>query len=643
MRTASAVGIPSKTSWSTTATRRTDSASLFVVLGVSGSEEAPHAGRALVRAIEEFPLHSAGEVYQAFTNQIAQLSSEVSVSIAVIFRQGNKITLLSFGFGGIALLRRGQVRWLLDGSQAQQVLEGSIQPEDRLVLGTARVRELDLPLQDWQELGAEEIGVELVGRFQKAENAGEIAALVLREPKESTTAATIQGSSHSPYSRSSGEDDPLQNDDGSSADEALFPPTPLAAPATAPVQSLPQYDSSKHLIPPEKLQAGIRATQADQNERWKERWSTDRLARGVEAVRQLSWLKIAIVVGVIFALVGGLFAWRTWRIQQEYQAVIVPLEELVQQAQQYPVEQRLQQRDTTRSLLERLEATRVSNRANRVRLQELITRMQTLYADISGERDVVNLPVFFDFRLVASDFLATRADRFEDQAVFFDANGQKIISLNLNNKSNQTVTNEVLSGASDLAAGDGQAYVLKSDSIQTVPLGGASISPLSAISIPDPAYLDRFAENLYVFSRGNQQLWRVSLDPEAEASPSAWVRSAPGIDFSRVSSVSIDGSVWMGTSTGEIFTLSRGERQGFSIQGLLEPFTNTLLVAAVENGTRLAVVEPSTNRLVILNKDGTYQQQFRSEQIGGVTDIFFDDAERAVFLVAGSVVYRVEL
>lgn len=634
MQTASAVGIPSKTSWSTTAVRRIAQGEVYLAVGLSGSEEAPHVGRALVRAVEEFPLESAGDLYQALQAHLQSIPAEVAVSLALLYRQDSKLLLTTVGFGLVGMLRRGQARWLIDGSQATQVLEGVIQPEDRWFLATAPVRDLDLPLAEWDELKSDEIGVELVGRFQKTENSGELAALIMREPKGQGSA----GVAPVPVAQS-----PEQESDSDSA--ALFPPTPLAGPATRPSHTLPQYDSSKHLIPPEKLQAGILATQEDQSSRWKQQWSSDKLAQGVHAVRQLSWLKIALFVGVIFALVGGLFAWRSWRIQQEYQAVVVPLEELVQQAQQYPEDQRLQQRDTVRSLLERLQATRVNNRANTVRVQELITRTQDLYSSISGEKDVVNLPIFYDFRLVAADFLATRADRFEDQAVFFDSNDQKIISLDLRSKANQTVSNEALAGASDVAAADGVGYVLKSDSIQRVPLGGASINEQTALSVPDAAYLDRFAENLYVFSRGNQQLWRFTLDnePGTEASPSAWVRSAPGIDFSRVSSIAIDGSVWMGTSNGEIFKLTRGERESFSMQGLLEPFTSTLLVSAIEEGERLAVVEPASNRLIIMSKDGVYQQQVSSEQIGGVTDVFWDQEETAVFLVAGSVVYRVEL
>jgi len=81
----------------------------------------------------------------------------------------------------------------------------------------------------------------------------------------------------------------------------------------------------------------------------------------------------------------------------------------------------------------------------------------------------------------------------------------------------------------------------------------------------------------------------------------------------------------------------------FLVEGLLEPFTSTLLLATTEDGNKLAVVEPAQNRLVVLSKDGVYQLQMKSEQIGGVTDIFLSQDERYAYLVAGSVVYQVEI
>jgi hypothetical protein len=133
------------------------------------------------------------------------------------------------------------------------------------------------------------------------------------------------------------------------------------------------------------------------------------------------------------------------------------------------------------------------------------------------------------------------------------------------------------------------------------------------------------------------------MGTDKDASPSGWVRSAKGVDFSKITSMTINGSIWLGNEDGEIFRLTRGEREVFSINGLSEPFTSSLLVNATATGEKLAVVEPKKGRLVILNKDGEYLLQVKSEQIGAVTDVLLSEDEKSVYLVAGSVVYVVEI
>ncbi len=66
-------------------------------------------------------------------------------------------------------------------------------------------------------------------------------------------------------------------------------------------------------------------------------------------------------------------------------------------------------------------------------------------------------------------------------------------------------------------------------------------------------------------------------------------------------------------------------------------------MATVSDGEKLVLVEPGSNRLIVLDKDGVYQQQVVAEQIGGVTDVFLNEDETSAFLTAGSVVYEVKL
>lgn len=53
MQMASAVGIPSKTSWSTTALRRSAGGVIYVAAGFSGDEQTPGQGREFVHWLED--------------------------------------------------------------------------------------------------------------------------------------------------------------------------------------------------------------------------------------------------------------------------------------------------------------------------------------------------------------------------------------------------------------------------------------------------------------------------------------------------------------------------------------------------------------------------------------------------------------
>lgn len=661
MQMASAVGIPSKTSWSTTALRRSAAGVIYVAAGFSGDEQTPGQGREFVHWLEDRNFESPAQLYQLVRNYWQEISQNTAASIALVFQQDTHITVMSFGFAMIGLLRGEDSRWLVDGQHAEQVLEGNLQSGDRLLLATARARDVSPSLEIWQTATADDIASDLFGRISSHPNSGELAYNVLEwgEPapdssmSESVSAADYSTANDDQFEINQGDagnQEYLDNQSDNEDDDSLNlneneRTMPVANPAfTADPRPLtPRSPASAHLIAPEKIAAGIVATQQEQVQKVQRQRFSDKWVGIISRLQSLSWLRLVAAIIVIGGVVGGVMIWRELNIRQEKRDVIVPLEQEVESLKAIPEDQRLEQRDSAKSLLEKLQATRVDSRANRTRLIEITTQVEQIYQTVSGERDVVNLPVFYDFRLVVANFLATKADLFEDQAVFLDANEKKLINLNLQSKNNRTVSQEALADSRDIVAGSLRAMVLKQNTVEEMPYSGGAPSVVSNLNdMTEPALLDEFGSNLYVLDKGKQQLWRINQESE-DASPSGWIRSAPGVDFASTTSLTIDGDIWLGTNQGNIYRLRRGERLEFLVEGLLEPFTSTLLLATTEDGNKLAVVEPAQNRLVVLSKDGVYQLQMKSEQIGGVTDIFISQDERYAYLVAGSVVYQVEI
>lgn len=617
--TASVVGIPSKTTWSTTAAIRRDQGEILCAAGFTGDERAPHEGRRFIRFLEELEIVDAAQFYQEVRHFVGVLQAPTAYSIALVLVVEEKLTLFTFGYGLIGLIRADQARWVMDGTQAAQVLEGQWQFGEQIVLSTARGRELQIPLVSWRGAEPADATADIFAKVQGHDHSGEVAVLIAQRTEKAHGVGAATEAETSPQPE---------------------PPSP------SPKQPVLENQSSSYLISPEKLAAGIQAASVDPAEIKKHsQWSGKSWQKMVEKLRfeQLHLVRAGLVGGVVLILLGSLFAYRSWNVKKEYAAVITPLEELVRQTQSISDEERFRKRQEAKSVLERLQATRVSYGQNQAALDSLIQTTEGLYQALSGEERLVNLPIFYDFRLVAADFLAQKVDREKEQAFFLDPAQKKVIAVNLQSKQNTVLSfEEAPDDLKDVAIQTAQVFALSPQTLSKVRATGGDFANLLSLgdSVKGPELLEEFADQLYVYDRSAEQIWRVAA--EEGASPSAWVRSARGIDFAQMSSLSIDGSIWLGSRQGDIYKLERGERVDFAVNGVPEPFTASLLLATVEDGQKLVVIEPSKQRLVIIDKaTGDYQKQIFSEHLGAITDVFLDETEQNAYLLGGSVVYKV--
>lgn len=619
MTTTSVVGIPSKTTWSTTANLRLPAGEVWCACGFSGSEDSPHEGRRFISFLENISATSAQEIYQQVQEYLNQVNSGTAFSVALGYRTKDSVLLMTFGFGLIAFGRgKSEFRWLMDGSQEKMVLQGSLQSGDTLFFATTRFNDLHFPLEKYIHLPTNDLSADLFPRVQGNSHSGEVAVLFVREEFPLGAAPTND----------------VVAEESSASEIARQSEVAKSSPA-----------SSSHLISPEKIKAGVEAAQVmevvsksprRQSMKWLERLQDFNW-------RQLHLVRIGVVLVIVVGFLGGLVWYRSWNVQKEYQNVVVPLEELVAEVQQD--QDKFSQRNKAESALERISATRLSYSANRRKLVALQEQTQRIFNEVSGQKSIVNLPVFYDFRLISPEFLATKVSRERNRAFFLDSNRQQVISLDLNSKQNETIPLQGVENPLDITIIGSRLFFLHSSGVISTTLGGADAQTAVGFDedVENPSHLSSFGENVYVLDRGAQQIWRADASA-SDASPSGWVRSAAGIDFSSISSMAINGSIWLGSTDGEVYKLSLGTREGFQFVGLPEPFTSSVLVAANDEGEKLVVVEPSQQRMVVFEKEtGEYLQQVTSEQIGAVTDVILNEDESLVFLLAGSVVYRIEI
>lgn len=604
--TASVVGIPSKTTWSSTAVVKLDDIELWLACGFSGSESAPHQGRKFIKFLENSEDRDFAKLYQTVQSFLEELGDENACSFSCVLRQGKDLLVLTHGYGSLAFVRNGTIRWLADGKKESVVLQGELRDGDFLLLATARAQEV-MPTQSLlTQADPDTLTASLFSKVQHHTDSGEIAFLFVRH-----SSSTLKNEAPTPQP-------PIEQEHAS-----------LIAP--------------KHLISPYKLEEGILASNEEQKEAvekgkkqsFLEKWRK-------QSLKNIHWIRALLVIGVLVGAIVALLVYRTMSVQAERLKVLFPLEVMAEQVKGYDETQKVKQREEAQSLLARLQSTKITYNTNRRRLEQLTLEVETFYNSISGEKSFVNLPVYYDFRLVQAEFLAARGVREKEQSVYLDVSNNGLMRLDLAQKKHEKLPTEGLATPKDVSLSEGTTYLLDGNTIRSLTLNAAKTELVTALPEDgDYSFLESFGNSLYVLDRGKQQIWKVGT--EAEASPSGWVRSARGIDFSTITSFTINGSVWLGSNNGDIYRLTRGERENFTPQGLPDPFTSTLLLATNLEGEKLAVVEPAKQRLVILDKNGEYKMQVISEQIGAVTDVYLSEDERSVYLVAGSIIYQVEI
>jgi hypothetical protein len=629
----SVVGIPSKTAWSTTAAWHFGDGELFAAVSFWGSEQAPHDGRHLVSALsQDREANSPAEIYQQLKSLVSNIEEGTQFSGAFLWVSGAAVFVLSFGHARIALQRAGSWRWLVSGDMPEQVLQGKQQPGDLYALLTFSGESLSALTQS--VVTDDEMAITLLmPMVQRLENQAEVAAQMVHIEGGADNTPDLAGSSISRLKPLIVEE-PIEPEEQSSPGEDIPEPSPV---------SFSGSQDATHLISPAKLSQGIEAAHVVRPKRGRvpKWWRFLRWERreSLPRVKLLRVVAVVILVGVVLSTVVGV---RAWRLRSEYQEVIEPLLAATQEVSAYPEDQRFAQRDAARSLLERLQATKVSFQTNQREVERLKGQVQLLYEQTAAETNLVTLPIFFDFRLVESGFLATKASTDREVAVFIDPSQSRALQMDLGTKRTERIDAAAAASAQDVALSGTQVYWTSQANVTRTTLAGTE--PTVIHTWPenrDPKLIERFGTNLYVMDTAAQQLWR--LDSQSTASPSAWIRAARGVDLSSITSLTIDGEIWLGSREGDVYRLALGERQDFAITGLQDPLSSTVQLATSVDGTTLAIVEPAMQRVVFVNKQtGEYLRQVSSPQIGAVTDVFWGVGEKQLYLVAGSVVYRVE-
>lgn len=257
-----------------------------------------------------------------------------------------------------------------------------------------------------------------------------------------------------------------------------------------------------------------------------------------------------------------------------------------------------------------------------------------------------NLTEVGNFNSISPEASANYITKIGDNIYGFDSANTSIYRINLSTNDVSNVTSasdedyrsvENDSVATTLALLDNGSFVQFNPVLEKT-------TAVDAADLPDGATVvdfDLFADRLYTLDTTTKQIYRQQQSGDTYGQPVEWLTE--DIDLSGAVSLDIDSSIYVLLNSGEIIKLDGGTRSQFSVDEFGPSLAGASKLIKESATSPFYIANPTTQRVVILDSEGNLDKQLTGDQFANLKDIYVDEANSALYVLAGSSVYEIAL
>lgn len=154
--------------------------------------------------------------------------------------------------------------------------------------------------------------------------------------------------------------------------------------------------------------------------------------------------------------------------------------------------------------------------------------------------------------------------------------------------------------------------------------------------------LGTYLSNFYVLDSGKNQLLKLAAIQNGYGRAN-YLASGVTADFSKAVSLSIDGSVWVLSSDGSIQKFTRGKPDTFTLSGLDSPLTKPVKIVTGADTDKLYVLDTGQARIVVINKNGAYHEQYQTETLKKAVDFEVKEKDKKLLFLSSGKIWQIDL
>ncbi len=249
--------------------------------------------------------------------------------------------------------------------------------------------------------------------------------------------------------------------------------------------------------------------------------------------------------------------------------------------------------------------------------------------------------VFVDLSLLSDGFKGDRIIAGGGKAYVLDINGKRIASIEADTKKSEIVAGpDQINDAQEFAAYEDRVFVLSSGGISEV---GTKTSKVVSKDWAGSALIYAYTGNIYVLDKSASKIYRYSGTETGFGAKQDWLSTDVTADFSKVTNWVIDGNIWLLSSSGKISKFSQGSAQDFIISAIYPALTTPTAVYTDSETKGFYVLDPSQQRVVVLDKNGNYIAQYVDAKISEATGLVVSEANKRIILLVGAKLYFLDI
>lgn len=255
--------------------------------------------------------------------------------------------------------------------------------------------------------------------------------------------------------------------------------------------------------------------------------------------------------------------------------------------------------------------------------------------------------LFFDAALVKKGGTITSIGLEGTTMGILDTATQTVLSLDVTSKKATVVGGgNAYAGMSGVAVHGDSMYVLASAGINKARLSDNKTQ--QSIIQKDSQWgnlvsVVSFGGNLYLLDTTHSRVWKYIATETGFTDMKEYLNPDTLPDLSQANSMAIDGSVWLGSANGKLWKFTGGKEDTFIPQGVDPAFGKKLIMYTSDEANNLYVLDADNNRVVVLQKDGTYLSQYAWSDPMKATGLAVSESGKKLYLLAAGKLYAIAL